>query len=405
MKTITASSPLKPLRNRSISREQIERLRRSLDAKTRDLLLFDLATQTGMRLKDLLDLKVGDIRGLAVGKAIPAARVLTYLEQPVIVSKRLDGTINKYLATDGKKAQNYLFQSRKRARPLNLPSASSMISGWFQAAGINGFSGARGLKRIWQLYYKGAAAGTKPKADRDPIDTLQPIKKATLQEVVYQRLLKAIIAGRIPPGEQLVLSKIAAQFRVSPMPVREAFNRLAEARIITLQKKKSAVINTLSREDLTEIQQIRLKLETMAVEQACRSIDNETLDALQGLHQAYLEALRVFNVEEVLRLNREFHFTIYSATDMRRLLNIISGLWDQISPYYHILLRKKEHLYTVKHADTHEQLLQALKQRDVKGSKQALRADLLNAAALISTEFQKHRDFDIIGSHRFSYNG
>ena len=394
MKPFAASPPLEPLRNHAISREQIARLRRSLDAKARDLLLFDLATQTGMRLKDLLRLKVGDIHGLSVGKAIPATHSLTYLDQSVIVTETLDRTIKKYMATDGERPDDYLFQSRKRARPLNLPSASSMISGWFQAAGIDGFTGARGLNRIWQLYYKDTVERTKPMADRDPIRTLEPIKTATLQEVVYQRLLKAIIAGHIPPGEQLVLSKIAAQFGVSPMPVREALNRMAEAGVITLQKKKSAVINTLSKEDLKEIQQIRLNLETMAVEQASRSIDNETLDYLQVLHQAYLEALRVFRVEEVLRLNREFHFTIYSVTGMRRLLNIINGLWDQISPYYHILLRKKEHLYTEKHADTHGQLLERLKQRDVEGSVQALHADLQNAAELIITEFQKHRGLE-----------
>jgi DNA-binding GntR family transcriptional regulator len=396
MKPYATSPPLESKKSPSISHEQIERLRQSLDAKARDLLLFDLATQTGMRLKDLLCLKVSAIDGLSVGKAIPATRALSYLKQPAILTETLDRTIKKYLATDGKRPDDYLFQSRKRARPLNLPSASNMISGWFQTAGIDGFSGARGLNRIWRLYYKEMVERTRPKADRDPIGILEPIKTTTLQEVVYQRLLKAIIAGRIPPGEQLVLGKIAAQFRVSPMPVREAFNRLAEAGVITLQKKKSALINTLSKEDLSEIQKIRINLETMAVEQACRSIDTQTLDDLQVLHQAYLEAFRVFRVEEVLRLNREFHFTIYSATRMRRLLNIINGLWDQISPYYHILLRKKEHLYTEKHADTHGQLLERLKHRDVEGSVKALRADLQNAAELIITEFKKHREFEII---------
>jgi DNA-binding GntR family transcriptional regulator len=396
MKPLAPSPPVESLKTPSISQEQIERLRRSLDAKSRDLLLFDLATQTGMRLKDLLCLKVGDIHGLSVGKQIPATRALGYLEQPVIVTETLDRTIKKYMDTDGERPDAYLFQSRKRARPLNLPSASSMISGWFQAAGIDGFSGARGLNRIWRLYYKDRVEKPKSKSDRDPIGTLEPIETATLQEVVYQRLLKAIIAGRIPPGEQLVLGKIAAQFRVSPMPVREAFNRLAEAGIITLQKKKSAVINTLSKEDLMEIQRIRINLEAMAVEHACRTIDTQTLDDLQVLHQAYLEAFRVFKVEEVLRLNRSFHFTIYSATRMRRLLNIINGLWDQISPYYHILLRKKEHLYTEKHVDTHALLLEKLKQKDVEGSVQALRSDLQNAAALIITEFEKYRGFKIV---------
>jgi DNA-binding GntR family transcriptional regulator len=395
MKPFAAAPPLDPLKNRAISREQIEQLRRSLDAKARDLLLFDLATQTGMRLKDLLRLKVGDINGLSVGKAIPATRTLSYLEQPVVISETLDRTIKKYLATDGKRPDDFLFQSRKRARPLNLSSASSMIRGWFQAAGIMGFSGGRGLNRIWQLYYRTQVEKPETKADPDPIGTLEPIKTDTLQEAVYQRLLKAIIAGRIPPGEQLVLSKIAAQFKVSPMPVRQAINRLAEAGIITLQKKKSAVIHTLSKEDLSEIQQIRINLETMAIKQACRSIDRQTLDYLQVLHQAYLEAFRSFRVEEVLRLNREFHFTIYSVTHMRRLLNIISGLWDQISPYYHILLRKREHLYTEKHADTHGRILERLKHRDVEGSVQALRTDLQNAAELIITEFQKHREFEI----------
>ena len=396
MNQITASPALEPLKNFSISREQIDRMRQRLNTKPRNLLLFDLATQTGMRLKDLLRLKVGDIQGLSVGKEIPATRELSYLENPVILTETLDRTIKKYMDRDAKRPDDYLFQSRKRARPLNLPSASNMISGWFQAAGIDGIGGARGLNKIWRLYFKDAAEGTKPKVYTDPIGNLKPIKTTTLQEVVYQRLLKAIIAGRIPPGEQLVLGKIAAQFRVSPMPVREAFNRLAEAGVITLQKKKSAVVNTLSEEDLMEIQQIRINLETMAVEMACRLIDSRTLDDLQVLHQAYLEAFRVFKVDEVLRLNREFHFTIYAVTRMQRLLNIINGLWDQISPYYHILLRKKERLYTEKHADTHGQLLERLKQRDIEGSVQALRADLQNAAELIITEFKKHRDFEII---------
>jgi hypothetical protein len=40
--------------------------------------------------------------------------------------------------------------------------------------------------------------------------------------------------------------------------------------------------------------------------------------------------------------------------------------------------------------------LERLKQRDVEGSVQALRADLQNAAESIITEFQKHREFEII---------
>ena len=47
--------------------QDIERIRKNLSKKSRDLLFFDLATQTGLRVKELLKLKAKDLFGLKAG--------------------------------------------------------------------------------------------------------------------------------------------------------------------------------------------------------------------------------------------------------------------------------------------------------------------------------------------------
>ncbi len=59
--------PVQPIRNF----EDLERLRHLLKNKPRDLLLFDLATRTGLWMKDILKLKVKELVGLEVGDKMP----------------------------------------------------------------------------------------------------------------------------------------------------------------------------------------------------------------------------------------------------------------------------------------------------------------------------------------------
>ena len=47
--------------------EDIDKIRKSLSEKSRDLLFFDLATQTGLRTKELLKLKAKGLFGLKAG--------------------------------------------------------------------------------------------------------------------------------------------------------------------------------------------------------------------------------------------------------------------------------------------------------------------------------------------------
>ncbi|MGV8985892.1 MAG: GntR family transcriptional regulator [Cypionkella sp.] len=51
---------------------------------------------------------------------------------------------------------------------------------------------------------------------------LKAIATVPLHGLVYQRLIRALMAGQIPPGRELVSRKLAQELGASDMPVRAA---------------------------------------------------------------------------------------------------------------------------------------------------------------------------------------
>ena len=376
--------------NLLISRGDVEQIRKNLNHKPRDLLLFDLATQTGMKMKDLLRMRVKDLKGLNIGETLPVAKGKENSSLPIILTETIFQTFQAYINQINPDAHDYLFRSRKGTKPLSISSTSSMVSEWLKEADIKGAAGTRSLRRIWKLFYQNSSGNRNACEKKGSFQFLGPVKRTTLQETVYQELLQAIVSGRILPGDSLTTKKIARQMEVSEMPVREALGRLAASGFISLKKKKSSIVNELSRDNLMEIMEIRLALETIAVKKACLSRSEATLERLEALHRQYIKATNDYDVDEILRINKIFHHAIYKDANMPILQRIIESLWDQISPYFHILMRDSYFPYKDVNAMNHGQILKALKQKNVKDAVTWLRTDLNEAANLVFLEFE-HR--------------
>ena len=50
----------------------------------------------------------------------------------------------------------------------------------------------------------------------------------TKNDMLYSLLKDNLLSGAYHPGERLVVADLAAEFQVSPMPVREALQRLQQ---------------------------------------------------------------------------------------------------------------------------------------------------------------------------------
>ena len=367
-------------------KDEMDKIRAMLMSKPRDLLLFELLTQTGAKLKGTLSLKVKHILGLPAGTRLSLANDSPHLSNANIVTPSVIETLTQYLEATPLDSEDYLFKSRKGSLPLGMSSASHLIRKWFREAGIEGFTGARTLHKYWAANYKDRSVGVD-KTDKDLIHPLhdsarilKPIETSTLQETVYQQLFDAIVSGRIRPGTRIVIGDIAKQMKVSPMPVREALHRLQATGFLSRSKKRANIVNKLSIDNLEEITSIRLILEPLAAKYAALNMRQETIILLNKIHQDYIDAIKKWDSDRFLQKNREFHHTIYRTSMMPMLCEIIGILWARVSPYIHILMREAAPTNLEWSIKTHEDLINALRNKDVDEIAKVLELDLSRAA-------------------------
>lgn len=115
--------------------------------------------------------------------------------------------------------------------------------------------------------------------------TLEAIRTPSIRESVAEALRSALREGKLKPGEDLSEASLANQFQVSRGPVREALFALAEEGLLAYSNNKGFTVPSFTREDRNQIDQVRLLLETRALELArplCTTGDIARLEELKA---------------------------------------------------------------------------------------------------------------------------
>jgi DNA-binding GntR family transcriptional regulator len=375
------------------SENQINQMRNYLNDRPRDLLLFELAIQTGIPMKKLLSLKARDLAGSGVGDRISIGIGRGGASHFFILTHSLYRVWETYLRQITPSKDDYIFKSRKGVNPLSLSTVSNMVNNWFMSLDLANMSGIRSLKKTWEVHYRDNAESVPfPRGTSASIDVLEPVKIATAQEIVYDRLMDAILSGRILPGQWLSIKDIALQMNVSRVPVREAFLRLQAGGFISPVKRSSAVVIELSRDNLEETLEIRLNIESMAAKKAAARCTDQTLQQLESLHSEFEKVIRTQDAEKTLKVNKQFHFAIYREAQMPILLEIIESLWNRIIPYFNILLRlisEKGHVLSQESRGFHKAILNAMRHRDPEEVAKWLHVDLTEAYRVVYDFFDE----------------
>lgn len=207
---------------------------------------------------------------------------------------------------------------------------------------------------------------------------LQKIEGKTLRQMVYDQLKGKIISAEMPPGEQIRLRSLAEELGVSLMPVREALWQLESENVIVIESNKSMHVNNLTPKQMEEVLRIRLNLESMAAEEACKLRPGSALAPLEHLVTEMYSSLE--DPARYLEGNRSFHFALYKLAESPMLMRMIGLLWARVGPYSYLYTPLKHLSVAMKY---HEAILGALMKRDKKAIAGALRADLQAAADLI----------------------
>ena len=134
-----------------------------------------------------------------------------------------------------------------------------------------------------------------------------------LSERVAAELRRAIGDGRYRPGERLVEGRLAADFGVSRIPVREALRMLAAEGVVDVQPRHGASVAKLSREAAREMVEVRATLEGLNARLAARHRESDLLKAVTKVLERGNAAAAAGKLGELAKFNGEFHDLLAKA--------------------------------------------------------------------------------------------
>src|SRR3954452_7972827 len=147
----------------------------------------------------------------------------------------------------------------------------------------------------------------RPAADR-------PMQRRTMAEYALEELREAIILGELPAGTPLKLDELAKSLDMSISPIREAVRRLEALGLAEHIPHQGAKVLDFDPDDLRDLFEVRLGLETIAVRRAAERFTPE-LEEVARRHLARLDDARsTGDVREAMRAHTDFHFVLYEAS-------------------------------------------------------------------------------------------
>jgi DNA-binding GntR family transcriptional regulator len=162
---------------------------------------------------------------------------------------------------------------------------------------------------------------------------LGQIDTATFQHQVYQRLREALFTGQFAPGEALSIRTLAAMLGTSPMPVREALQRLVAEHALVRLPNRTFRVTPFTAEMFRELMRVRMAVEGLAAAEAARKATPAQIRQLSQLNGQMIKAVEAEDPVRVMTMNRNFHFALYEMAQMPQLIDIINGLWLRAGPY------------------------------------------------------------------------
>jgi DNA-binding GntR family transcriptional regulator len=175
----------------------------------------------------------------------------------------------------------------------------------------------------------------------------------TVEGMTQSFIREAIMQGIFRPGQRLNLDSIAESLGVSRMPVRASLRQLENEGLVEIHHYRGATVSVLRADEIAEIYELRILLESYLLKLAVAELDDAFLDRLEEI----VEQLESSD-ELAERLERRFQLygELYGRANRPRALAQVNSLRGSVGRY--LLLQRADEMHS------HEKLIKHLRARD-----------------------------------------
>ena len=179
----------------------------------------------------------------------------------------------------------------------------------------------------------------------------------SLTRLLAEELKKAIVGGKLAPGERLSEASLAATLEVGRVPMRAALRRLEAEGYATFLSNSEVTVSKPTTEEVEDYYMIASALEGLAARLAVERALPEELSRLRELHQLLKEACQREDPEQYFEANSNFHRFIGEMARNERLYRMIDQMRQEIQRTRILSLRLPHRLeYSMRE---HDQILDA----------------------------------------------
>ena len=201
-------------------------------------------------------------------------------------------------------------------------------------------------------------------------------KSGSIADRIFETIEEKILNGTFEKGEVLTELGLCEALSASRTPVREALARLKHEGLLE-ESAKGNVVAGISEEDLSDIYDIRLRIEGLAAAMCAEHITDEQLMQLEEvltLQEFYTDK---GSAESIKRLDSEFHVLIYTYCGSRTLSQLLGELHRKVQRYRRISVENHDRAEAA--VKEHREIYEALVAHDAAKAEELSAKHIKNA--------------------------
>lgn len=168
------------------------------------------------------------------------------------------------------------------------------------------------------------------------------MKYQTKGELAYEQIRQAILDGDIPIGSKLTVSNLAAKYKLSLMPVREALAKLTQEGLVQSSPHQGARVAGFNYYEHLESSLIRSSLEKQLFQVSLQFADKISIDQLR---ESYDRMCQLLDKGSVLTFSQERHtfFKImFDAAPLKEVKRLSESYYERYLIFHYFVVKIAE---------------------------------------------------------------
>jgi DNA-binding GntR family transcriptional regulator len=207
---------------------------------------------------------------------------------------------------------------------------------------------------------------------------------SVLADYAYTEILQMILSSDIKPGARIREDLLAEQLGISRTPIREAVNRLMQNGFVTNTKRKGLYCVKFSHQDLLNLTELRIALESLSFEKCIDLASEEDIagfrhiiDEFESQLNTIVEHDETIIGKEIAQLHNDydirFHVGIAQISASPRLIQYVNEVENMLLIARQRIYSQKERIEIVQLSwEQHYRMYLAIQRRDKAAAREML---------------------------------